>query len=110
MNIRALLLLLLAALLEAGGDAVVRLGLFHPNPARRVVLVVTGGLILLAYGCAVNAPRWDFGRLLGVYVTFFFVVAQGVAWVFFRQSPTPAVWVGGSLIVLGGLVLTLWSR
>lgn len=107
---RALLLLLLAAVLEAGGDAIVRAGLLHANPARRVLLLITGGLVLLAYGCAVNAPRWDFGRLLGVYVAFFFVVAQAIAWVFFRQSPTPAVWVGGGLIVLGGVIMTVWTK
>ena len=107
---RALLLLLLAAVLEAGGDAVVRAGLFHPALGKRVGLLVAGGLILLAYGCAVNAPRWDFGRLLGIYVAAFFVVAQIIAWLAFRQAPTPTIWIGGALIVLGGLVITFGAR
>ena len=67
-----------------------------------------GALILFAYGCVVNLPRWDFGRLLGVYVAAFFVVAQVINWLGFGQKPTLPLLVGGSLIVGGGLVITLW--
>ena len=103
----ALLVLLLAAVLEAGGDALVRAGLFGPNVLRRALLLLAGGLVLFAYGCVVNAPRWDFGRLLGIYVVFFFVVAQLIAWLGFGQRPTPALLLGGALIVAGGLVISL---
>ena len=103
----ALLTLLLAAALEAGGDALVRAGLFGPNVLRRAGLLLAGGLVLLAYGCVVNAPRWDFGRLLGIYVVFFFVVAQVIAWLGFGQRPTPPLLLGGALIVAGGLVISL---
>jgi len=88
--ISAYLLLLLAAILEAGGDALVRVGLHQPNIATRAALFTCGGLVLFAYGLAVNAPPWDFGRLLGVYVTLFFVVAQVINLVFFRCSPRSA--------------------
>jgi drug/metabolite transporter (DMT)-like permease len=57
----------------------------------------------------VNLPQWDFGKLLGAYVALFFVVAQVVAKVRFQQSPTAPIWVGGSLIVAGGLVITFWK-
>ena len=103
----ALLTLLLAAVLEAGGDALVRAGLFGPNVLRRALLLVAGGLVLLAYGCVVNAPRWDFGRLLGIYVVFFFVVAQVIAWLGFGQRPTLPLLIGGALIIAGGLVISL---
>jgi len=103
----ALPLLFAAALLEAGGDALVRLG-FHASPTvRRVLLLGAGGLILFAYGCVVNAPRWDFGRLLGIYVVFFFLVAQVIGWLVFAQPPTRAVWVGGLFIVVGGAIISL---
>ncbi len=105
----ALLLLLLAAALEAGGDALVRAGLFGPNVLRRAGLLAAGALILFAYGCVVNAPRWDFGRLLGIYVVFFFVVAQIIAWVGFHQRPTLPIILGGAFIVVGGLVISLWK-
>jgi small multidrug resistance family-3 protein len=104
-----LLLLLLAAVLEAGGDALVRTGLKGPA-ANRLLWMLAGGLVLFAYGCAVNAPAWDFGRLLGIYVVFFFVVAQAISWLAFDQKPGPGIWAGGALIVLGGIVLTVWRR
>ncbi len=107
--IGTLSLLLLAALLEAGGDAMVRSGLRGPG-AHRLAWLLAGGVILFAYGCAVNTPSWDFGRLLGIYVAFFFVVENANSWVAFHQKPDAGVWTGGALIVLGGVVLTLWHR
>ena len=103
------LVLILAAALEAGGDALVRAGLFGAGAWQRVMLLALGGLTLLAYGCVVNAPRWDFGRLLGVYVVFFFVVAQLISWLGFHQPPSRAVMAGGALIVAGGLVISFWK-
>src|SRR5215469_13036757 len=70
------LLLFLAAALEAGGDALVRLGLHGGSPAARIGFLAAGAAVLFAYGLAVNLPAWNFGRLLGVYVTLFFLVAQ----------------------------------
>ena len=104
----ALLFLAAAAGLEAGGDALVRGGLFGQTPARRALFLALGALVLFAYGCFVNLPRWDFGRLLGVYVAAFFVVAQAINWAGFGQKPTLPILVGGGLIVAGGLVITLW--
>jgi len=99
--------LLAAACLEAGGDALVRTGLRSSTHSRATMFIILGGLVLTLYGYAVNAPPWDFGRLLGVYVAFFFVVAQVISWVAFGQKPTPAILVGGALIVAGGCVVSL---
>ena len=101
-----LLLLLTAALLEAGGDAIVRTGLKTPEPFTKAGFFVLGALVLLSYGLTVNAPRWDFGRLLGVYVVFFFVVAQFISWIAFGQRPTPAILLGGIFIVIGGCIIS----
>ena len=101
-------LLVVAAALEAGGDALIRSGLFGPPPLRRGLLLTSGALVLFAYGCFVNLPRWDFGRLLGVYVAAFFVMAQAINWVGFGQKPSLPILVGGGLIVAGGFVITLW--
>jgi len=106
--ITAYLLLLLAAVLEAGGDALVRVGLHSPGTAARIGLFAAGAAVLFAYGVTVNAPPWDFGKLLGVYVTLFFVVAQVINLVFFHVRPDLPIFVGGALIVGGGLVITLW--
>jgi len=108
MNLRAtLLLLLLAALLEAGGDALVRSGLRSPGVAPRVLFFVAGAAVLFLYGWTVNTPPWDFGRLLGVYVVFFFLVAQAISWLIFHQRPSVAVLVGGGFIAIGGLIISL---
>ncbi len=104
----AYLLLLLAAALEAGGDALVRVGLHSPNISTRLGLFAAGAVVLFAYGLAVNAPPWDFGKLLGVYVTLFFVVAQVINLIVFHVRPDLPIVVGGALIVSGGLLITLW--
>jgi len=100
-----LLVLLLAAALEAGGDALVRSSLDTTRPLARIVLFLLGAIVLTTYGYTVNAPRWDFGKLLGIYVVFFFVVAQIIAAVSFKQYPTPSICVGGLLIIVGGIVI-----
>ena len=105
-----LLLLLVAAGFEAGGDAVVRLGLHADAMTRRVMFLLSGGLLLFAYGCIVNAAPWDFGKLLGVYVVFFFVVAQAIAWFAFGQAPSRGIWIGGALIVIGGAIVAISAK
>lgn len=104
----ALFLLLVAAVLEAGGDALVRSGLHSPMPLRRAALILLGGIVLMSYGIIVNLPPWDFGRLLGVYVTLFFLVAQLINWLGFGLKPTVPILVGGALIMMGGLVISFW--
>jgi len=101
-----LLVLFGAAVLEASGDAVLRSGLHASTVVSRVLLLLSGGLILFGYGCVVNAPAWDFGRLLGVYVVFFFVVAQAISWAAFHHRPGPAVLLGGVFIVTGGCIIS----
>lgn len=107
-NLVAFLILIVAALLEAGGDAVVRTGLHAQSLAQRTGLIVLGGLVLTAYGVVVNAPPWDFGRLLGVYVALFFLAAQAINFVAFHVTPGTPVLVGGALIIGGGLLMTFW--
>ena len=102
----SLVLLFLAAILEAGGDALMRLGIYSPT-SRRFVFFLAGCLVLTTYGYTVNAPRWDFGRLLGVYVAFFFLVAQLIAYFTFGQRPSISTLVGGLLILSGGLIVSL---
>jgi small multidrug resistance family-3 protein len=109
-NLRvALLPLLLAALLEAGGDAFVRLGLRSTATAPRILFFLAGAVVLFSYGWTVNVPSWDFGRLIGVYIVFFFLVAQVISWIVFHQKPSHAVLLGGGFIAIGGLIISLAS-
>ena len=102
------LLLLLAALLEVGGDALVRAGMRGEGAAARAGLIAAGAAALLAYALAVNGPAWDFGKSLGVYVALFFIAAQAVDFAAFGVRPDLPLVVGGALIVAGGAVITLW--
>jgi len=104
-----LLLLLMAAILEAGGDALVRWALKTSALPARTAFFALGGIVLFLYGYVVNTPPWDFGRSLGVYVACFFVVAQLIAWLVFKQPPSPGVLVGGAFVVMGGTIMTAWS-
>lgn len=106
--ILTLALLFAAALLEAGGDALVRSAL-HATGGMKAILMTAGAIVLFAYGYVVNTPPWDFGRLLGVYVVFFFVVAQLLAWLVFHQKPSGMVLIGGGFIVAGGCIVAAAS-
>jgi small multidrug resistance family-3 protein len=103
----AMVVLLGVAFVEAGGDALMRVGLRSPGHARAALFFFLGGLTLTFYGYAVNTLSWDFGRLIGVYVAFFFVVAQLISWLGFGQKPTPMILLGGALIVMGGCIVSL---
>lgn len=103
----AVLILLMAALLEAGGDAIVRAGLHSAASSKRALLFALAALVLFAYGWTVNRPPWDFGKLLGLYVVFFFVVAQLISWLAFKQPPSLQVLCGGGLILAGGVIIAL---
>jgi small multidrug resistance family-3 protein len=67
-----------------------------------------GAGALAAYGLVVNLPRWDFGRLLGVYIAVFFVVAQIISVTAFRERLQLPTLLGGALIVAGGILLAAW--
>jgi small multidrug resistance family-3 protein len=107
--VKALGLLCLSAMLEAGGDALVRRGLHSLGWPARLGLLALGGCVLFAYGVVVNLPPWDFGRLLGVYVALFFVVAQAINLLFFGVAPSSPVLLGGALILAGGMVVAFWQ-
>ena len=99
-----------ATVLEACGDAVVRLALHQhaSSTSARVGLFLLGGVLLTLYGTSLNLAPVEFAAVTGVYVGMLFVVFQIVNYLFFRVPPTMPVIVGGALIVCGGLVVSLW--
>jgi len=100
---RTLFMLVSAAVLEAGGDALVRRGL-HQRPFLYLFL---GAVFLFAYGVLVNQGGLPFGRLLGSYIAIFFVMSQVIAVLVFRDALGWQTLVGGAMIVAGGIVLLL---
>jgi len=103
MDFKVLAVLLLAAGLESGGDALVRWGI----KSGRIAGFLLGAGVLFLYGITVNQPKWDFGRLLGVYIALFFIVAQAIGVFAFGETIPPSRWIGGALVVAGGIWMTL---
>jgi drug/metabolite transporter (DMT)-like permease len=103
--IRLGIALVSAALLEAGGNALVRQGLLRAWWP----LVVAGLITLGLYGLLVNQSGlgFDFGRLMGCYIVAFFLVSQILAALMFRDVPSVRTLVGGALILLGGLTILI---
>jgi small multidrug resistance family-3 protein len=95
-----------AALLEVGGDAVVRRGL----RGRGVVWILLGSAALACYGLVVNSVKWDFSKLLGVYVGFFALMSVLFGRFVLREEIPLSTWFGLGLILFGGLVIQFGSR
>ncbi|MDQ2924242.1 MAG: hypothetical protein M3R43_01580 [Acidobacteriota bacterium] len=107
---KVFLLVLLATVLEASGDAVVRIALHHPSVSARVGFFSLGTLLLALYGTSLNLAPVEFATVTGLYIATLFVVFQITNFIFFRAVPTPAVLVGGTLIVAGGLIVFYFGK
>lgn len=105
----ALAFLVVAAVLEAFGDACLQAAMYHSVGWASAAAAISGAIVLVGYGIMVNLPRWEFGRLIGVYVAVFFVSAQVINRLRFGHAPTLPIYVGGALIVTGGVVMTFWN-
>jgi len=102
---RLIAALIAAAILEAGGNALLRQGLLRAWWPLLVAGVTTLGL----YGLLVNQSglEFDFGRLMGCYIVAFFLVSQILAAIVFHDLPSARPLFGGTLIVLGGLTILI---
>ncbi len=101
MPVIAWLVFLGSAALEVGGDAVVRRGLRGSS----LVTILAGGLMLAGYGLLVNTVKWDFSKLLGVYVAVFATVSIACGRFVFGENVPGSTWLGLAIIVLGGFVI-----
>ena len=104
MIVKTVAILVLAALLEVGGDALIRIGLRGTGYS-----IVAGALTLFAYGVVVNLSGVDFNRLMGIYIAVFFVVSQAISVILFKQIPDDRIILGGGFIVAGGLLILLMT-
>lgn len=107
-SMRVFLFVLAATILEATGDAIIRIALNRAASPARVGLFLMGGVLLTLYGTSLNLAPVEFAAVTGMYVATLFVVFQITNYIFFRTAPTPAVLVGGALIVAGGLIVSMW--
>jgi len=90
-----------AAILEVGGDAMIRKGLQKTSFA----FIISGVVVLGCYGLVVNIVKWDFSKLLGVYVAVFALISVLFGLFVFKENVPGSTWVGLVLIVMGGMVI-----
>lgn len=95
-----------AAILEVGGDAVIRKGLRGSGLA----IILTGFAMLGFYGVVVNMVRWDFSKLLGVYVAIFAMISILFGKFVFEENIPPSTWIGLTVIVCGGMIIQFGNR
>jgi drug/metabolite transporter superfamily protein YnfA len=95
-----------AALLEVGGDAVVRRGLRGSS----LIIIVMGFVMLGSYGVVVNTVKWDFSKLLGVYVAVFAVISILFGRFVFEENIPTSTWLGLVAIICGGLIIQFGDK
>jgi drug/metabolite transporter (DMT)-like permease len=103
--IRLAIVLFGAALLETGGNALLREGMLR----QWWPLLLAGIGSLGLYGILVNQSGLDldFGRLMGCYIVAFFLMSQVLAALIFGELPSRRIAIGGTLIVFGGVTILL---
>jgi small multidrug resistance family-3 protein len=102
------LFVLAATILEAMGDAIIRIALHHPSMHIRIAFFFIGAALLTGYGTSLNLAPVEFATVTGMYVATLFVLFQITNYLIFRTLPTPPVLVGGALIVSGGMIIAFW--
>ena len=101
--------LIVAAVVEVSGDAMLRIALFDHTGLYRIGLFVMGAALLLGYGTFLNLAPLEFRQVVGLYIATLFIVWQIVNFAFFHTLPTFPILVGGTLIVAGGAIVTFWK-
>jgi len=109
--LQAIGFLIIATTAEVTGDAVVRIALYdHAGVTPvRIGLVLLGAALVFGYSTFLNLAPLEFREVVGLYIATLFIVWQVVNFLFFRTTPTMPVLVGGSLIVLGGAIVSFWK-
>jgi hypothetical protein len=102
------LLLLAATALEVSGDAVVRVAIYNRAGLVRIALFLAGAGLLVGYASSLNVAPVPFGRIVGLYIATLFVVWQIITVLVFRTPPGLPVYLGGALVIAGGLIITFW--
>jgi small multidrug resistance family-3 protein len=105
-NLFPWLIFVVAALLEISGDALIRKGLRSSG----LLFIAIGIITLGCYGLIVNSIKWDFSKLMGVYIGVFAVISILFGRFVFKESVQSSTWVGLIVIVLGGLIIQFGQR
>jgi small multidrug resistance family-3 protein len=96
-----IVVLVLAALFEVAGDALIRAGL----RGKGVALIALGFVILGSYGLVLNQIAIDFSKLLGAYVGLFALVSVLFGKFLFQEAIPPSTWLGLSVVLVGSAII-----
>jgi multidrug transporter EmrE-like cation transporter len=106
MNVFAWLVFVAAACLEMIGDAAVRRGLRGGG----LPWILGGCALLGSYGLLVNTVRWDFSKLIGVYVGFFALASVLCGRFMLHENVPLSTWLGLAVIFAGGLIIQFGGK
>ncbi len=106
MTYLAWLIFIGAAILEVGGDAIIRKGLRGSDP----IMILSGAAMLGCYGVVVNTVRWDFSKLLGVYVAIFALISVLFGKSVFKENIPGSTWIGLIVIICGALIIRFGNK
>lgn len=106
MTYLAWLIFIGAAILEVGGDAVVRKGLRGSN----LIIIMMGCAMLGFYGVVVNTVKWDFSKMLGVYVAIFALISVLFGRFMFKENIPNTTWIGLMIIICGAMIIQFGNK
>jgi hypothetical protein len=109
-NIPPFVFVLIATILEVSGDAIIRKSIFNYTGTARIGYMLLGAVLLFGYGSSLNLAPLEFGEIVGLYIATLFIVWQIITYISFGTLPTVPTIIGGSLIVLGGIIITVWRN
>lgn len=109
-GLHPIFVLIIATALEVTGDAIIRKCIYEHTGTVRILFGLLGMLLLFGYGFFLNLAPVEFAQVVGLYIATLFVMWQVINYFFFKTLPTVPIIVGGSMIVVGGLLVTFWKQ
>jgi small multidrug resistance family-3 protein len=104
---KSILYFLIAGVCEIGGGYLVWLWL---REGRSFWLAVVGALVLILYGVIPTLQPANFGRVYAAYGGVFIVLSLLWGWKVDKIAPDRADLIGGTIALLGVLVIMYWPR
>jgi hypothetical protein len=101
---------LIATIFEVSGDALIRECIYEYTGTTRIILFIVGVALVFLYGFSLNLAPFEFKQVVGLYIAMLFVVWQIGNFIAFKKLPSLPIIIGGSLIVIGGLIVTFFGK
>ena len=105
-TITTTLIFIFSAVLEISGDALIRKGLRGSG----ILFILIGFFTIGLYGVLINVLKWDFSKLLGVYVVVFAFISVLFGKFIFKEQIPLSTWIGIVIILIGGLTIQFGTK